>query len=230
MRIGVVLILSVLLLGGCSTCQLATFYKPLMNQDSRWRTDQGLPTHASMTLDEVPFSIAVCADKYLAPPADSVALCLALALDAGKVLRFSEPAVMMAVGSAPPQAVAMMAVEYEIFCRDNKGERICTSTEESPIAGPVDKVSTAGPTDRYAFNPAFEFHGAKDSLHQGAWFGHRSAGKRQYLLRTLTVPAPPGAALSVQLPAVIINGQQLSPPTLKFRAVTEEICRMLPLA
>ncbi len=230
MSIGVVLSAGILVLAGCAHCQVATFYKPLGHGDSRLRFDPGVPTHVGITLGDVPFTIAVCGERYLAPPGDTVALCISLQLDAMDALRFSEPKATIATGGSPPEAISMTAVEYEILCRVVKGERTCTSSEDSPIAGPVKKVSGTGALDRYAFDPAFEFHGAGDTLHEGAWFGVRPTGKRRYFVRTLSIPVPKGAELTVQLPEVILNGQVLTPPALKFRAVTEEVCRMLPLA
>ncbi len=230
MSIGVVLTAGILVLAGCAHCQVAAFYKPFEDGDNRLRIDPGVPTHVGITLGTVPFTIAVCGERYLAPPGDTVALCISLELDAEDALRFSEPTATIATGGSPPKALSMTTVEYEILCRVEKGKRTCTSSEESPIAGPVKKVSGTGAIDRYAFDPASEFYGARDTLHEGAWFGDRATGKRRYLIRTLSIPVPKGAELTVQLPEVILNGQVLTSPALKFRAVTEEVCRMLPLA
>ena len=227
--IGVLLTAGIPILAGCAHCQVATIYKPLVHRDSQFRIDPGVPTHVGVTLEGMPFTIAVCGERYLAPPGDTVALCISVELDAEDALRFSEPTVTIETGGSPPKAISMTAVEYEIHCWVEKGKRSCTSSEESPIAGQVTKVSGTGTIDRYAFDPAFEFRGARDTLHEGAWFGYRSAGKRNYFVRTLSIPVPKGAELTVQLPEMILNGQVLTPPELKFHAVTEEVCRMLPL-
>lgn len=230
MRIGIALIAAVLFLAGCANCQVASFYKPSTHGDSRLHSDAGLPTYVGFSLGEVPFSVAVCADRYLAAPGDTLALCIFMDLGAASSLRFSVPTVTIAVGSSPPAAVSLAAVEYEILCRVENGQRTCTSTEESPIAGPVRKVAAKGLVDRYAFDPSFEFRGARDTLHEGAWLGHRLAGKRRYAVRTVVIPVQRGAGLSVQLPEMIVNGRAFTPPMLTFRAVTEEVCRMVPLA
>lgn len=230
MKINVVLIASVLFLAGCSHCQVATFYKPFTSGDNRFRTDSGSPTYVGITLGDVPFTISVCGDRPLTPPGDTAALCIALELDAADSLQFSEPTVTIGTDASHHKAVAMTTVEYEISCRVEKGKRICSSTEESPIAGPVRQVPATGGADRFAFDPTFEFRGAKDTLHEGAMFGHRSKGKRKYYIRTITIPVQRGAELSVLLPEVILNGRVLKVPMVKFRAVTDEVCRLIPLA
>jgi hypothetical protein len=151
-------------------------------------------------------------------------------LDEVTTLRFVDPNVSLGVGLLPPKAVPMTSVEYAIFCRVEKNIRRCTSSEESPTVGVVNKVSKAGVVDRYAFDPSLEFHGAKDTLHEGAWFGHRLTGKRRYYVRTAAIPVQRGVDLTVQLPTIVINGKAHIPPKLNFRAVTEQVCRLVPLA
>lgn len=228
MRNSVTLIISLFLLSGCMHCQVATFYKPLAETGTRLRTDSEMPNYAGITLGDVPFTIAVCGG-YLPPPGDTVALCISLELDSTASLRFTEPKVNLGAGASPPKSVPMTTIEYEIYCRVENGERTCTSPEESPVTGPVQKISGKGSVDRYAFDPASEFRGAKDTLHEGAWFGHRLTGKRRYLVRTVPISVQRGAELTAQLPEVVLNGQVLTPPVLKFRAVTEEVCRFVPL-
>lgn len=221
---------SALFLSGCTHCQVATFYKPSADGNGQLRTEYGTPTHVRMMLGDVPFTIAVCGDRYLVPPGDSVSLCISLELDDATTVRFADAIVNLGVGLSSSKAVSMTSVEYEIFCLVEKGERKCTSSEESPIVGAVKKVSTAGMVDRYAFDPSAEFRGAKDTLLEGSWLGHRLTGKRRYYIRTASMPVRRGTELSVQLPDVILNGTAFTPPKLNFRAVTEEVCRMVPLA
>lgn len=230
MKISIALIASVLILSGCAHCQMASFYKPSTSGDSRLRIESGAPNYVSFMLGDVSFTALICGDRYLAPPGETVTLCLSLELDEATTLRFTEPVVRLGAGLSRPKMVSMTSVEYERLCRVEKGERKCTSTEQSPVVGDVKKISTAGVVDRYAFDPGLEFRGAKDTLHEGSWFGHRLAGKRRYYIRTASMPVQRGAELSVQLPDVILNGKAFTPPELNFRAVTEEVCRMVPLA
>ncbi len=233
MKTSIALLVGALLLSGCTHCQVATFYKPSTYGDSRLRTESVMPTDVGIMLGNVPLSIGVCGNRYLAPPGDTVMLCISLELDEATTFRFAESMVSLEAGLSAPKAVSMTSVEYEIFCQVVEGKRRCTSNEESPVVGAVNavnKVSSVGTVDRYAFDPALEFRGAMDMLHEGAWFGHRLTGKRRYYVRTVSTPILRGAELSVQLPEVIINGNAFTPPKLNFRVVTEEVCRMVPLA
>lgn len=226
MRNRITILVLLLLLAGCTHCQVATFYKAQSEGGTRYYIE---PNIAGFTLSEVPFTIAICSDSYLAPPKDTAALCITLELDPSTSLQFSKPKVILSAGLSPPKEVAMTSITYDIYCHDEHGERICTSSEDSPIAGTVQKLSGNTQINRYTFAPTFEFRGAKDTLHEGAWFGHRLTGKRRYLVRTIPVATQPGAELTAQLPQVIINGRVFTPPTLRFHAVTEEVCRFVPL-
>ena len=74
------------------------------------------------------------------------------------------------------------------------------------------------------------FHGAIDSLHEGAVLGQRLSGTRRYLVETAPITLGTETRISVRFPDVLIDGQRLAVPALQFQAVTEELCRMLPLA
>ncbi|WP_319781457.1 hypothetical protein [Oceanisphaera sp. IT1-181] len=230
MKFCIALIIGTLTLSGCMNCQVATFYKPSISGDSRLRIDSGVPTYVGITLDDVPMTFEICGDRPLTLPSNTAALCMTLELDDAATFRFIEPRVKFGVGSSLPKTVSMTSVEYEIFCKVENGVRKCTSTEAAPITGDVKRISTMGQLDRYAFDPSLEFRGAKDTLHEGAWFGHRLTGKRLYYIRTVLTPVEQGEELFVQLPEVIINGKVTNLPKLNFRAVTEEVCRMIPLA
>jgi hypothetical protein len=230
MRRGITLILGSILLSACTNCRVASFYKALPEGSPQLSASSELPTVMRFAALSVPVTVSVCGGGAVAAPRETITLCIALELGEATSVRFVEPRLAVVVGDTALEEVQMTAIEYEVYCRVEKGERICTSSEEPPIVGTVHKVAGTAPLDKYTFDPALEFRGAKDTLHEGQWFGYRLSGERLYFVRVAPVAVNNGVEFTVRLPQMLVNGQKFSAPILKFRAVTEEICRAVPLS
>ena len=127
--------------------------------------------------------------------------------------------------------VAIASIEYEVWCRVQAGARICSSSEESPVEGPRTKrPGMTASIDRYVFEPLLAFRGANDTLHEGAMFGQRLSGTRRYLVKTAPMAIGRETPIVIAFPDALIDGQVVALPRLEFQAVTEEVCRLLPLA
>ena len=220
------------LLTGCSSCHVASYYKPTPDSRKYVQTYTQLPGYAGLKLgDQASAMIAFCGDKYLPAPGSAVQLCISVELANNSTMRFLDGKVQLTAGAMKPVMVQIASIEYEVSCRVQAGTRICSSSEESPVDGPRTKrPGMHAGLDRYLFEPLLAFRGANDTLHEGAIFGQRLIGKRSYLVKTAPIAIGKGTHLVVEFPDVLIDGQTVELPRLEFQAVTEEVCRMLPLA
>ena len=220
------------LLTGCSSCHVASYYKPTPDSRKYVQTYTQLPGYAGLKLgDQASAMIAFCGDKYLPAPGSAVQLCISVELANNSTMRFLDGKVQLTAGAMKPAMVEIASIEYEVWCNVQAGTRICSSSEESPVDGPRTKrPGMHAGLDRYLFEPLLAFRGANDTLHEGAIFGQRLIGKRSYLVKTAPIAIGKGTHLVVEFPDVLIDGQTVELPRLEFQAVTEEVCRMRPLA
>ncbi len=221
------------LLTGCSSCHVASYYKPTPDSRKYVQTYTQLPGYAGLKLgDQASAMIAVCSDnKYLPAPGSTIQLCMSVELANNSSMRFLDGKVQFTAGAMKPVMVQIASIEYEVSCRVQAGTRICSSSEESPVEGPRTKrPGMHAGLDRYLFEPLLAFRGANDTLHEGAIFGQRLIGKRSYLVKTAPIAIGKETPLVIAFPDVLIDGQIVALPRLEFQAVTEEVCRMIPLA
>lgn len=220
------------LLTGCSSCQVASYYKPLADNGKHLQTYAQLPGYVGLTLGGTASAmIAACGDRHPPAPGDSIQLCMSVELASNSSMRFLDGSIRLTAGKMKPVMVQLASIEYEVWCRaDRAGTRVCSSSEESPVDGTRIKRPGSLGTDRYVFDPMLAFRGAVDSLHEGAVLGHRLSGTRRYLVRTVPLTTGKETHISVRFPDVLVDGQRIAVPPLQFQAVTEELCRMLPLA
>lgn len=220
------------LLSACSSCQPASYYKPMVDNGKQLQTYAQLPGYVGLTLgDTASAMIAACGDSYPPAPGDRIRLCMSVELASNSSMRFLDGSMQLTAGRAKPVMVQLASIEYEIWCRVGQaGSRVCSSPEESPVDGPRRKAAGSSGTDRYVFDPTLAFRGASDGLHEGAVLGQRLSGTRRYLVKTVPITLGTETRISVRFPDVLIDGQRLAVPALQFQAVTEELCRMLPLA
>lgn len=221
------------LLTGCSSCHVASYYKPTPDSGKQLQTYTQLPGYAGLPLGrQASAMIAVCGDnKYLPAPGNTIQLCMAVELAANSSMRFLDGKIQLTAGAMKAVMADIASIEYEVWCRVQAGTRICSSSEESPVDGPRTKhPGMSAGVDRYVFQPQLAFRGANDSLHEGALLGQRLSGTRRYLVKTAPIAIGKGSRVVVEFPDVLIDGQRVELPRLEFLAVTEEVCRMLPLA
>ena len=225
------LLLSTLgLLSGCAHyCETSTFYKLDAPAAGIVAADSSSPETGRFTLGPASFTGAICGGRRRGPLSEVVALCVWVEIDDSTVMQLAEPLARLSVGNSSGQIVAIGDIEYHILCSEGQGGRQCSSTEESPISGDVHLVSRDGAVSRYAFASTLAFRGAADTQRQGAWFGHRTVGKRSYLFRTSAQAVKPGSSVEIVLPSVILNGQTYAAPPLRFRVVTQDVCRTVVL-
>ena len=220
------------LLSGCSSCHVASYYKPRADSGQRLQTYSQLPGHVGVKLgDKASAMIAACGDKYLPVPGTAFKVCMSVELASGSSMRFLDGSMQLTAGNVEPVMVQLASIEYEGWCRVGQaGTRVCSSSEDSPVDGPRTRRAGSAGVDRYVFAPTLTFHGAIDSLHEGAVLGQRLSGTRRYLVETAPITLGTETRISVRFPDVLIDGQRIAVPALQFQAVTEELCRMLPLA
>lgn len=220
-----VLVSMVYLLSGCISCQMKSFYQAQAD-DRGVKIYAESPWLAKINVDGVDAWVSVCPEQH--PRPSMIRLCISLELGESTSMRFSEPKLTISTESARSQDVRLSDVEYEIFCQTENDKRTCTSAEESPVVGQLAVRKATNSIDRYAFDSSLEFHGAKDTLHEGQWFGHRLTGKRLYTIKTFPVDVDANGELSVSFPQWVVNGEKFLVPTLKFRPVTKQVCREVP--
>lgn len=209
---------------GCThTCNTEVFYKPAIKQASGIETSYYPPTSALFSVKEAAFSVGICGDRYIARPDTATSICIAIELGRSDSLKFVQTSLTLGLAANRSKPVSLGDIEYEIFCTPSNHE--CTSSLDSPTLSPPRKIHSRSSADRYAFSSSQEFKGAADTLHQGAWFGHRVVGKRRYLIRAQVGSFEGAQELSVQLPEMLLNGEAFKPPELRYRAVTEDVCR-----
>lgn len=223
---------AILLLSGCATCNVASFYKPFPSQESAAQTYSQSPGKVGFDIEQKAFvTVSVCGDRYLPSPGNALTICLAVELAKESAMQFADASVTVVTADGRGQAVPLSAIEYEVFCRVNEiGRKICSSSEQPPVDGPVAKRIISDQLDRYYFEPTLRFQGAADTLHEGSYLGYRPAGRRRYMVRTTVLPIAQGTDITVRLPSIRLDGRTHDVPAIPFRAVTEEVCRIIPLA
>jgi hypothetical protein len=77
------------LLTGCSSCHVASYYKPTPDSRKYVQTYTQLPGYAGLKLgDQASAMIAFCGDKYLPAPGSAVQLCMSVELANNSTMRF----------------------------------------------------------------------------------------------------------------------------------------------
>jgi hypothetical protein len=222
MRLALILVAT--LSSGCShTCNTETFYKPSNERRTGVETSYYPPTSALFSIKEASFSVGICGDRYITAPSDARSICVTIELGPTDSLKFAQPSLTLRLAPGRSKPIALGDIGYEIFC--NPSSNACTSSQDSPTSSPPRKIHSRTSADRYAFSSALEFRGAADTLHQGAWFGHRLVGKRRYLVRAQVGSFENAQEISVQFPEMLLNGEVFRPPELRYRATTEDLCR-----
>jgi hypothetical protein len=226
MKLATYLVFAAAFISGCShICTTENFYKPEAQIGSGVEVSYYPPDSAIFSIKEVPFSVSICGDRYLAPPSAADSVCISVELAPFETLRFNQPNITLSSPVDNKAVFSLGDIEYEIFCRASSSEPQCSSSLDSPTSSPVKQIHSRSSTNRYAFPSNLEFKGADDTLHEGRLLGFRMVGKRRYLIRTRIGTIEGRQYIIIQLPEIILNGKSYTPPELNFKAVTEDVCR-----
>lgn len=239
LRLSLLVVAIALQLSGCVSCREASFYKYIANDENHSvKTDFGYPNSAYFDVgNKATFRVGVCGSpNYNSQPKIAEGVCASLLLVEEAVMQFQDTRLILRNSGGEQTVTSIKEINYEILCqRQPTGERTCTSSELSPVKGAPPTLTKANWAsnnnfaDIYHFAADLPFAGAVDTLEQGAWFGNQMSGRRRYRLYIEPFPLKGVHEFSVHLPNVSIDGQQYVLPVLTFRAVTEDICRIVPV-
>lgn len=210
-----------------------SFYKPTTEKSAWMIVDPSMPMKATWAVEgNSVVGLSLCGDKYFASVNDRHKLCLSILLASESTWQFTEPDIQLASSQFDgAKKVPMAAIGYPVFCETNStGARICSSSEESPVDGDRTAAKSSGTVTRFSFGPTLKFRGAPDRIEQGAYFGHRLTGVRRYTMVTDYISELNGGVVTIKLAPFDLNGRRVVPPPLVVKAVTEEVCRRVPLA
>jgi hypothetical protein len=220
----------VFLLAGCSTCSTQSFYKPIAVAGKQYRSGSQTPNMAELDLKgKAKLSVGTCGNSN--PASRVFQLCMVVELDENTTMQFTEPKVKVVKSEQATQYILLTTIEYDIFCKKNeRGEKNCTSSEAPPTEGSISKVQSRPGLDRYAFSASQKFSGTTDTLLTGAYFGHRVKGRRKYIIKAMPIEMKNDQSIILEFLPIAIDGEKIDLGRVTFQPVTENICRMVPLA
>lgn len=219
----ILIALLAILISGCTTCELKTFYKPDLGKSASLENfDAG---HIDWKLSKgAHITFAICADK------EKTSICLSVFADEKSIIQFNAQDIFISSGdSTVEEKIKIKSFKYSIFCSIADGIKSCSSSETPPTTpSPIKIETTPIGISTYEFEANQAFLGAKDTLEQGAYFGYRLSGQRHYFANITEFKAFP-KKLTILMPPVRVNGIEHKIDPIIFTLVEESVCRVLPL-
>ena len=216
---------------GCANCAVESYYKSAVENQGWKIRNSSNPSHADLDVKgKALVSVVFCPDHNSEALEGTRKLCISILLAENSTFQFLDSRFELRSDAESAAAMVQLgAIEYPVFCKSNpSGERECSSSEASPVDGSREKRADSTMSqylDHYSFAPTMRFHGAADTIEQGAYFGHRIPIRRRYILKTgqsIYLKAEP---VEVRLPPINLDGRHVTLPSIKFKPVTEEVCR-----
>ncbi|MDR3629019.1 MAG: hypothetical protein P4L42_01650 [Desulfocapsaceae bacterium] len=220
--INYILLLTTMIISGCSSCPVQTFYKVTpMNQTRDVHSYTNGRKHAVIEIDhDVTIDITNCYDT---------ALCAEITLPEGRRFQFSSDEFMKLDPDSHVVIETQKAdkIYYSVTCEQvSATERRCNSSEAPPVAGDVKLYRSSGYPQFYkhSFSSTLEFIGASETKGQLSYKLFSYKGQRTYQLPAFIKNKTDTKPYILRFPMVMIDGKPYTLPDILIAKVKEPLC------
>lgn len=211
-------------IAGCANCSPVTLVKATAEPSHTLKVENNLIITNLKLGGKVVLSLQNCFAERKS------SICASIQAEPGTRVRLSSYEVATWVPlSKTERNYKIKSIEYDYVCEELNGERVCSSTEESPTESPTvavkekhSMVYQGGLREVHtrAFSPTMEFIGVREKSIGLPWRYIRDY--KFILIDDELLNTPP---LKAKLPNIWVDGVEYVLPVIDFATVTEEFCR-----